>query len=116
MGCAMQSSMEPPLGSWHYMNWAQICSGSTSTITDSPFLYRTNARNIRVKLDLELPVGPVLPPNPVVSSNGNAENGPRLREKLFRFSEPSVHKIKWRVNSSPPSVDGGFKPFRHFNL
>ncbi|OMO89816.1 Transferase [Corchorus capsularis] len=70
-----------------------------------PFLERTKARNTRVKLDLSLP------PNPV--ANGDAANhGPVLREKLFRFSEAAIDKIKAKANSNPPS--DGSKPFSTF--
>ena len=86
-------------------SWAQICSGSNS-ISIPPFLERTKARNTRVKLDLSLP------PNPVASSNGDAKQGPQLREKLFRFSEAAIDKIKSKVNCNPPS--DGYKPFSTF--
>ncbi|PPR96854.1 hypothetical protein GOBAR_AA23810 [Gossypium barbadense] len=58
---------------------------------------------LSVQLDLSLP------PNPV---NGDANQGPQLREKLFRFSEAAIDKIKSKVNSTPPSDSS--KPFSTF--
>ncbi|KAE8678288.1 BAHD acyltransferase DCR [Hibiscus syriacus] len=57
----------------------------------------------RVKLDLSLP------PNPIAASNGGAH---QLREKLFRFPEASIDKIKSKANSNPPSPAS--KPFSTF--
>ncbi|XVE58496.1 hypothetical protein DITRI_Ditri04bG0174100 [Diplodiscus trichospermus] len=106
MGCAFNHAILDGTSTWHFMSsWAQICSGS-NTISVPPFLERTKARNTRLKLDLSLP------PNPVASSNGGAEKGPQLREKLFRFSEAAIDKIKAKVNSHPPS--DGSKPFSTF--
>ncbi|TYJ22227.1 hypothetical protein E1A91_A08G112000v1 [Gossypium mustelinum] len=94
MGCAFNHAILDGTSTWHFMSsWAQICSGSNS-VSVSPFLERTKVRNTRVKLDLSLP------PNPV---NGDANQGPQLREKLFRFSEAAIDKIKSKVNSTPPS-------------
>ncbi|XP_022774099.1 BAHD acyltransferase DCR-like [Durio zibethinus] len=105
MGCAFNHAILDGTSTWHFMSsWAQICSGSNSIVP--PFLERTKARNTRVKLDLSLP------PNPVASCNGYANQGPQLREKLFRFSEAAIDKIKSKVNSNPPS--NGSKPFSTF--
>ncbi|KAG4133797.1 hypothetical protein ERO13_D08G110100v2 [Gossypium hirsutum] len=103
MGCAFNHAILDGTSTWHFMSsWAQICSGSNS-VSVSPFLERTKVRNTRVKLDLSLP------PNPV---NGDANQGPQLREKLFRFSEAAIDKIKSKVNSTPPSDSS--KPFSTF--
>ncbi|PPR86179.1 hypothetical protein GOBAR_AA34514 [Gossypium barbadense] len=94
---------------WHFMSsWAQICNGASSSVVVPPFLDRTKARNTRVKLDL----------SPVVSCNGDDATkqgppAPQMREKLFRFSEAAVDKIKSRANSTPPPSDGS-KPFSTF--
>lgn len=94
-------------------SWAEICSGSDS-ISVPPFLERTNARNTRVKLDLTLPPDPHASSNgeskePLPSSNGDAKPGPQLREKVFKFSESAIDKIKSRVNQF-----SGSKPFSTF--
>ncbi|XVF50860.1 hypothetical protein PTKIN_Ptkin04bG0137600 [Pterospermum kingtungense] len=111
MGCAFNHAILDGTSTWHFMSsWAQICNGSNS-ISVSPFLERTKARNTRVKMDLSLP------PNPLTSSNGDADadatkQGPLLREKLFRFSEAAIDKVKSKVNSNIPS--DGSKPFSTF--
>ncbi|XP_022734469.1 BAHD acyltransferase DCR-like [Durio zibethinus] len=106
MGCAFNHAILDGTSTWHFLSsWAQICSGSNS-ISVPPFLERTKARNTRVKLDLSLP------PNPVASSNGDAKQGPQLKEKLFRFSASAIDKIKSKVNSNPPSDCS--KPFSTF--
>lgn len=103
MGCAFNHAILDGTSTWHFMSsWAQICSGSNS-VSVSPFLERTKARNTRVKLDLSLPPKPV---------NGVANQGPQLREKLFRFSEAAIDKIKSKVNSTPPSHSSN--PFSTF--
>lgn len=96
-------------------SWAEICSGS-STISVPPFLDRTKSRNTRVKLDIPPPSDPNATSNgdgdannPQATSNGNAEADPPLREKLFKFSETSIDKIKSKLNES-----NGSKPFSTF--
>ncbi|KAE8705290.1 BAHD acyltransferase DCR [Hibiscus syriacus] len=104
MGCAFNHAVLDGTSTWHFMSsWAQICSGSTNSVAVPPFLERTKARNTRVKLDLSLP------PNPIAASNGGAH---QLREKLFRFPEAAIDKIKSNVNSNPPTP--GSKPFSTF--
>ncbi|GLT35914.1 hypothetical protein SLA2020_103270 [Shorea laevis] len=105
MGCAFNHAILDGTSTWHFMSsWAQ------NSVTVPPFLERTKARNTRVKLDLSLP------PNPHASddgdSNGDAKQGPPLRERIFRFSEAAVGKIKSKVNANPPS--DGSKPFTTF--
>ncbi|KAK8690374.1 hypothetical protein V6N13_073908 [Hibiscus sabdariffa] len=103
VGCAFNHAILDGTSTWHFMSsWAQICSGSNS-VDVPPFLERTKARNTRVKLDLSLP------PNPIASSNGDAR---QLREKLFRFPEAAIDKIKSKVNSNPSSPAS--KPFSTF--
>ncbi|KAK8497858.1 hypothetical protein V6N13_032513 [Hibiscus sabdariffa] len=103
IGCAFNHAILDGTSTWHFMSsWAQICSGSNS-VAVPPFLERTKARNTRVKLDLSLP------PNPLASSNGSAH---QLREKLFRFPEAAIDKIKSKVNSNPASPAA--KPFSTF--
>ncbi|TYJ07547.1 hypothetical protein E1A91_A11G012200v1 [Gossypium mustelinum] len=109
MGCAFNHAVLDGTSTWHFMSsWAQICNGTSSSVVVPPFLDRTTARNTRVKLDL----------SPVVSCNGDdatkqGQPAPQMREKLFRFSEAAVDKIKSRVNSTPPPSDGS-KPFSTF--
>lgn len=109
MGCAFNHAVLDGTSTWHFMSsWAQICNGTSSSVVVPPFLDRTKARNTRVKLDL----------SPVVSCNGDDATkqgppAPQMREKLFRFSEAAVDKIKSRANSTPPPSDGS-KPFSTF--
>ncbi|XP_031281139.1 BAHD acyltransferase DCR-like [Pistacia vera] len=104
IGCAFNHAILDGTSTWHFMSsWAQICSGSPS-ISVPPFLERTKTRDTRVKLDL------TLPPNP--NADGEAKVDPQLRERLFKFSEEAIDKIKSKVNSNPPS--DGSKPFSTF--
>ncbi|KAF5451197.1 hypothetical protein F2P56_031480 [Juglans regia] len=110
IGCAFNHAILDGTSTWHFMSsWAQICGGSPS-ISVPPFLDRTKVRSTRVKLDLSLPNS-----DPLASSNGDAKPGskPQLREKLFRFSEAAIDKIKSTVNSKTPSGDAS-KPFSTF--
>lgn len=123
MGLAFNHAVLDGTSTWHFMtSWAETCSGTPST-TAPPFLERTKARNTRVKLDLSLPEPNVPPP----SANGEAKpeseglpppaNGgtkpePVLREKIFKFSESAIDKIKSIVNQTLPSDDS--KPFSTF--
>ncbi|GMJ13575.1 EMBRYO DEFECTIVE 3009, DEFECTIVE IN CUTICULAR RIDGES, PERMEABLE LEAVES3 [Hibiscus trionum] len=103
VGCAFNHAILDGTSTWHFMSsWAKICSGSNS-VDVPPFLERTKARNSRVKLDLSLP------PNPIASCNGDAH---QLREKLFRFPEAAIDKIKSKANSNPPPPAS--KPFSTF--
>lgn len=107
MGCAFNHAILDGTSTWHFMSsWAEICSGAHS-ISVTPFLDRTKARNTRVKLDLSLPS------DPLASSNGGAKLAPQLREKIFRFSEAAIDKIKSKVNANPSSSDDS-KPFSTF--
>ncbi|GJV00420.1 BAHD acyltransferase DCR [Tanacetum coccineum] len=104
MGCAFNHSILDGTSTWHFMSsWAQICTGSKS-IPVLPFLDRTQARNTRVKLDL----------TPPAQTNGDTKPtvAPPLREKIFKFSESMVDKIKAKVNANPP--EGSTKPFSTF--
>lgn len=109
MGCAFNHAILDGTSTWHFMSsWAQICSGATS-VSVPPFLERTKARNTRVKLDLSLP------PEPHANgkANGDAkQDPPLLRERMFRFSESAVQKIKSKVNAKDPA--DGSKPFSTF--
>lgn len=114
IGCAFNHGILDGTSTWHFLSsWAEICRGSDS-ISVPPFLERTKVRNTRVKLDL------TPPPNSqassdgeskdqLASSNGDAKPGPQLRERVFKFSESAVDKIKSRVNQS-----NGSKPFSTF--
>lgn len=74
-----------------------------------------------MKLDLSLPADPHTSSNGeanakdnVASSNGDTANlGPQLRERVFKFSESAIDKIKSTVNESKPQSDGS-KPFSTF--
>ncbi|KAH8492354.1 hypothetical protein H0E87_021789 [Populus deltoides] len=111
MGLAFNHAIIDGTSTWHFMSsWAQICSGLPS-VTVLPFLDRTKVRNTKVKLH---------PPPPDqdaqnASSNGTADAkpvDPPLRERVFKFSESAIDKIKSKVNSNPPS--DGSKPFSTF--
>ncbi|KAK7283631.1 hypothetical protein RIF29_13272 [Crotalaria pallida] len=105
MGCAFNHAVLDGTSTWQFMSsWAEICSGAPST-TALPFLDRTKSRNTRVKLDLSLP-------EPKDRPNGDAKPEPILREKIFKFSESAIDKIKSTVNENPPS--DGSKPFSTF--
>ncbi|KAK1409131.1 hypothetical protein QVD17_35656 [Tagetes erecta] len=102
MGCAFNHAILDGTSTWHFMSsWAEICTGSKS-ISVHPFLDRTQARNTRVKLDLTPPAQQ--------NGNGTATKPPPLREKIFRFSEPAIDKIKSKLNSSNEAS----KPFSTF--
>ncbi|CAK7337331.1 unnamed protein product [Dovyalis caffra] len=103
MGLAFNHAILDGTSTWHFMSsWAQICSGLPS-ISVLPFLDRTKARNTKVKLQLS-------PPEQDPSSNGAID--PPLRERVFKFSESAIDKIKSELNSNPPS--DGAKPFSTF--
>ncbi|KOM55132.1 hypothetical protein LR48_Vigan10g102400 [Vigna angularis] len=107
MGLAFNHAVLDGTATWQFMtSWAEICSGSPST-SAPPFLDRTKARNTRVKLNLSLPE-----PNGQPTSNGDAKPTPTLRERIFKFSESKIDKIKSTINENPPS--DGSKPFSTF--
>ncbi|KAH7538081.1 hypothetical protein FEM48_Zijuj03G0161200 [Ziziphus jujuba var. spinosa] len=115
IGCAFNHALLDGTSTWHFMSsWADICSGS-STISVPPFLDRTKSRNTRVKLDIPLPSDSNTTSNgdannQQVSSNGKTEVAePPLRERVFKFSESSIDKIKSKLNAS-----NGSKPFSTF--
>ncbi|XP_059435229.1 BAHD acyltransferase DCR [Corylus avellana] len=109
IGCAFNHAILDGTSTWHFMSsWAEICGG-THSISVPPFLDRTKVRSTRVKLDLSLPSDPLASSN----GNGNGKLPPQLREKIFRFSEAAIDKIKSKVNENPPSSDSS-KPFSTF--
>ncbi|KAI3793015.1 hypothetical protein L1987_35627 [Smallanthus sonchifolius] len=107
MGCAFNHAILDGTSTWHFMSsWAEICTGSKS-ISVQPFLERTQARNTRVKLDL----------TPPAQQNGDGATATKpsvspLREKIFKFSESEIDKIKAKVNANPP--EEATKPFSTF--
>ncbi|CAL1404928.1 unnamed protein product [Linum trigynum] len=108
MGLAFNHAILDGTSTWHFMgSWAEICNGSSS-ISIPPFLERTKARNTRVKLDLS-PPDPLTKPN--IDSGAPAKI---LREKVFKFPESAIAKIKSTVNSTPQPDGGGSKPFSTF--
>ncbi|XP_052178015.1 BAHD acyltransferase DCR [Diospyros lotus] len=103
LGCAFNHAVLDGSSTWHFMSsWAEICRGAQS-ISVPPFLDRTKARNTRVQLNLS-------PPGDSTSSNGS-DADPPLREKIFKFSESAVDKIKTLLNANPSD---GAKPFSTF--
>lgn len=107
LGCAFNHAVLDGTSTWHFMSsWAEICRGA-DTISVPPFLERTKARNTRVKLELPTSQDPHDAP-----SNGDAKLAPQLTERIFRFSEAAIDKIKSTINENPPS--DGLKPFSTF--
>jgi BAHD acyltransferase len=107
MGCAFNHAILDGTSTWHFMSsWAEICGGAES-ISVPPFLDRTKSRNTRLKLDLSAPPDPLS-----TKSNGVAKPEPQIREKVFKFSEADIDKIKSKINANPPS--DGSKPFSTF--
>lgn len=107
LGCAFNHAVLDGTSTWHFMSsWAEICRGA-DTISVPPFLDRTKARNTRVKLELPTSQDPHDAP-----SNGDAKLAPQLTERIFRFSEAAIDKIKSTINENPPS--DGLKPFSTF--
>lgn len=115
IGCAFNHAVLDGSSTWHFLSsWAQVCSGSPA-VSAPPFLDRTKSRNARVKLDLSL-----LPDAATASLSSNGDRtqpgqppSPPLRERVFRFSESSIDKIKSAINAGAPS-DGGSTPFSTF--
>ncbi|KAL9240474.1 hypothetical protein vseg_014688 [Gypsophila vaccaria] len=88
MGCAFNHAVLDGTSTWHFMSsWAEICCGAPS-ISHTPFLDRTKARSTRVSLNI-----PDAPPQP------ESATPPPLREKLFRFPETAIEKIKASLDS-----------------
>ncbi|KAK9724666.1 hypothetical protein RND81_05G090800 [Saponaria officinalis] len=88
MGCAFNHAVLDGTSTWHFMSsWADICCGAPS-ISLPPFLDRTKARSTRVSLNI-----PDAPPQP------ESTTPTPLREKLFRFPETAIEKIKAALNS-----------------
>lgn len=111
IGCAFNHAVLDGNSTWHFMSsWAQACCGSPA-VSAPPFLDRTKSRNTRVKLDLSLPPDPSS-----LSSNGDhaksAPPPPLLREKVFRFSESSIDKLKSTINAR--TLSDGSMPFSTF--
>ncbi|XP_071706320.1 BAHD acyltransferase DCR [Rutidosis leptorrhynchoides] len=115
LGCAFNHAILDGTSTWHFMSsWAQTCSGSKS-ISAVPFLDRTQARNTRVKLDLTPPAQTNGHSNGDTNGDANATQPPApapLREKIFKFSESAIDKVKEKVNANPP--EGSTKPFSTF--
>lgn len=112
MGCAFNHAVLDGTSTWHFMSsWAEICNGVHS-VSVPPFLDRTKARSTRVKLDMSRAPPP--------DSNGHnaaaaAAAAPVLREKLFRFSDSAIEKLKSDLNARlQPSNGTPTKPFSTF--
>lgn len=99
MGLAFNHAVLDGTSTWHFMSsWAHLCSGATS-ISVPPFLERTKARNSRVKLNLSKPS------DAPEHANGDHATGsldPPLRDRVFKFSESAIDRIKSKVNANPP--------------
>lgn len=107
MGCAFNHAVLDGTSTWHFMSsWAEICNGAQS-ISTQPFLDRTKARNTRVKLDLSQPSDA-----PEHKAQNGDVAGPILRERVFKFSESNIDKIKSTVNATNLNPDS--PPFSTF--
>nr|BAA93453.1 acyltransferase homolog [Petunia x hybrida] len=109
MGLAFNHAVLDGTSTWHFMtSWSELCCGSTS-ISVPPFLERTKARNTRVKLNLSQPSD--APEHAKSATNGDvpANVDPPLRERVFKFSELAIDKIKSTVNAN-----SGETPFSTF--
>lgn len=110
MGCAFNHAVLDGTATWHFMSsWAEICRGAHD-ISVPPFLERTKARNTRVKLDISLPSEPAAANGDPKAATAAAKP---LKEKVFKFSEAAIDKIKSKVNSTNPPSDGS-NPFSTF--
>uniref|UniRef100_A0A6N2ND92 BAHD acyltransferase DCR n=1 Tax=Salix viminalis TaxID=40686 RepID=A0A6N2ND92_SALVM len=109
MGLAFNHAILDGTSTWHFMSsWAQICSGLPS-ISLLPFMDRTKVRNTKVKLQLS-------PPDQDLQNGSSTDDAkpvdPPLRERVFKFSESGIDKIKSELNSNMPP--GSSKPFSTF--
>nr|GMC93047.1 BAHD acyltransferase DCR [Ipomoea batatas] len=114
IGLAFNHAVLDGMSTWHFMSsWAEICRGANS-ISVPPFLDRTKSRNTKVKLNLSKPSD--APEHAKSAVNGvdptDAKPGPpKLREKVFKFSDSAIDKIKAHVNAN---ASDGSKPFSTF--
>ncbi|KAL7107087.1 hypothetical protein ACP275_06G032300 [Erythranthe tilingii] len=109
MGCTFNHAILDGTSTWHFMSsWADICKGA-HTVAVPPFLERTKARNTRVKLNLTQPSDAPEHANSAQTNGGAAKSEPPLREKVFKFSESAIDRIKAKVNAGNPP-----KPFSTF--
>lgn len=111
LGCAFNHAILDGTSTWHFMSaWAHTCSGLHSPPAP-PFLDRTKARRTRVKLDL-----PLRPADNQAAPNGDADADakpdPPTREKIFKFNEAQIDRMKSMVNANPSS--DASKPFSTF--
>ncbi|KAJ4838558.1 hypothetical protein Tsubulata_024642 [Turnera subulata] len=105
MGCAFNHAILDGTSTWHFMSsWAEICRGS-SCISIPPFLERTKVRNTRVKLDLSSSSVDAAAANGTNTANGNEPSPQQLRERVFKFSEAAIDKIKSTVNATSLPID-----------
>ncbi|KAK9143795.1 hypothetical protein Syun_013195 [Stephania yunnanensis] len=115
IGCAFNHAVLDGNATWHFMSsWAEISRGAP-TISVPPFHDRAKARNTRVKLDLpeSTKAHEKATESQDPSDGGEPKPAPRLREKIFPFSEKAVDRIKSQVNGNVAS-NGGCKPFSTF--
>nr|GMD02263.1 BAHD acyltransferase DCR [Ipomoea batatas] len=114
IGLAFNHAVLDGMSTWHFMrSWAEICRGAHS-VSVPPFLDRTKSRNTKVKLNLSKPSD--APEHAKSAVNGvdptDAKAGPpQLREKVFKFSDSAIDKIKAHVNAN---ASDGSKPFSTF--
>ncbi|XP_047327329.1 BAHD acyltransferase DCR [Impatiens glandulifera] len=105
IGCAFNHAILDGTSTWHFMrSWAEICCGAPA-ISVQPFFDRTKVRNTRMKL--ELPEKPITSNTDVIRSDVPSLS----RERIFKFSESTVDRIKNEVNDGRSD---GSKPFSTF--
>ncbi|VFQ77603.1 unnamed protein product [Cuscuta campestris] len=116
IGLAFNHAVLDGMSTWHFMSsWAEICRGAHS-VSVPPFLDRTKSRQTRVKLNLSRPSdapehAESSPPPQQPNGDAAAPPPPQLREKVFKFSESAIDRIKSRVNAQS---DGSKKAFSTF--
>lgn len=119
MGCAFNHAVLDGTSTWHFMSsWAEICRVGSSSVSVPPFLDRTKVRNTKLKLNLSKPADAPEHAKTTAVNNGSTDSNandektetePSLREKVFKFSESDIDRIKTKVNA-----EGSKKPFSTF--
>ncbi|XP_047322115.1 BAHD acyltransferase DCR-like [Impatiens glandulifera] len=106
IGCAFNHAILDGTSTWHFMrSWSEICRGPGQLISVQPFLDRTEVRNTKVKLELPEKSGPTIP-------DAIKFVGPTLREKIFKFSESAIERIKSDVNADSSDDSKSFSTFQ----
>lgn len=105
LGCAFNHAILDGHSTWHFMtSWAEITRTGSATFSVPPFLDRTKARSVRLKVDL--------PPSPKAHELADPSGPPKLLvANVFSFPQPALDKLKAEANANLPP---GSKPFSTF--